>query len=120
MLEKDIVSNVRFGDLPSNVSYHLEGQAIAVREAQLANRLITNYFTFTGLETVEEFGHTWYQLGQNPYKLFSGDCNKEAINNLRYGVELTMVKDPQIRPDIFDGRREKPIAAIFYSGGHNL
>lgn len=109
MLERDSMGT-RFGDSPPDIAYHLEGQAIAVREAQIAGRLMICYITFSNFRIVDEFGLSWYRLGN--LNLFSGDCDEEAMSELQPNQQLVEIIDPRLRPDVFDGRNECPIAAV--------
>lgn len=103
-----------FTDIPHEVAYHLEGQAIAVQQAQEINRLRVSFSDFGGASVVKELGHKWVVLNEGA-KLFAGDCDMDLVwqlNESEKSICYTSITGDFLRPDVFDGRYEYPVAAI--------
>src|SRR3989344_8261261 len=103
----------------AKAAYHLEGQPIAVAQAQEAGRLGAYVGTLESVSVVKEEGTTWIILQPEGIKLFSGDCNTELIPQLQPQSTITVIEcSGEPRPDINFGREEVPVAAVFAGNGY--
>ena len=94
-------------------AYHLEGQAIAVRQAQECGGLIVNFKLYDGARLNYELGHRWVRIGSS--NLFGGDCNMDFIWELDERgktARYTEILGAVTRPDVFGGRLMHPVAAL--------
>ena len=96
-----------------NVAYHLEGQAIAVMQAQKSGDLLVYSEIYSGRSITSELGHRWILVGRS--KLFESDCNMDffwELDGREDEVRYTKITGAKARPDVFDGRDERPVAAL--------